>query len=52
MNVSSSQNIDMSAGQNLSLPASDELAEEVKGSSIKLNGNIDMKAKLIKENKI
>ena len=49
MNVSSSQNIDISAGQNLSLPASDELAEEVKGNSIKLNGDIDMKAKLINE---
>ena len=50
MNVSSSQNVDVSAGQNLSLSASSELAEECKGSSIKLNGDIDMKAKLIKEN--
>ena len=49
MNVSSSQNIDISAGQNLSLRASDELAEEVEGNSIKLNGDIDMKAKLINE---
>lgn len=50
MNVSSSQDVDVSAGQNLSLLASGELAEECKGSSIKLNGDIDMKAKLIKEN--
>lgn len=50
INVSSSQDIDISAGKNLSLSASSELSEECKGSSIKLNGDIDMNAKLIKEN--
>ena len=50
MTVSSSQNMDVSSGKKLSLSASNTLEESCKGSSIKMNGNIDLKAKLIKEN--
>ena len=50
MTVSSSQNMDGSSGKKLSLSASNTLEESCKGSSIKMNGNIDLKAKLIKEN--
>lgn len=50
MNVSSSQNLEVSSGKKLSLSASSTLEESCKGSSIKMNGNIDMKATLIKEN--
>jgi len=50
MNISSSQDVGVSAGNNMSLSASSKLEEECSGSSIKLNGNIDMSAKLIKEN--
>ena len=50
MTVSSSQNMDVSSGKKLSLSASNTLEESCKGSSIKMNGNIDLKATLIKEN--
>lgn len=50
MNLSSSQNISVSAGQGLSLSAKSTLEEECKGSSVRLDGDINLKAKLIKEN--
>ncbi len=50
MNLSSSQNVSVSAGQGLSLSAKSTLEEECKGSSVKLDGDINLKAKLIKEN--
>ncbi len=50
MDISSSQDVEVSAGKKMSLSASSKFEQECSGSSIKLDGNIDMKAKLIKEN--
>ncbi len=50
MDISSSQDIGVSVGKKMSLSASSKFEQECKGSSIKLDGNIDMKAKLIKKN--
>ncbi len=50
MDISSSQDVEVSAGKKMSLSALSKFEQECNGSSIKLDGNIDMKAKLIKEN--
>ncbi len=50
MSLSSAQNLKLAAGQKLSLAASSSLEESCSGSSIKLDGNINLKAALIKEN--
>lgn len=48
--ISSSKNIDTSAGQKYAISAGTSLESSCSGSSIKMDGNIDMKAALIKEN--
>ena len=50
MDISSSHDVAVSAGKNMSLSASSRFEQECSGSSIKMDGNIDMNAKLIKEN--
>lgn len=48
--ASSSKNLNVSASQKLALSADSSLESSCSGSSIKMDGNIDLKAKLIKEN--
>lgn len=50
MEVSASKNLSASAGKKMALSASGTLEESCKGSSIKMDGKINMKATLIKEN--
>ena len=50
MQISAKQNMEMSSGKKMSLSASSSLEEQCKASSIRLNGNIDLKATMIKEN--
>lgn len=48
--ASSSKNMNLSASQKLALSADSAIEASSKGSSIKMDGDIDLKAKLIKEN--
>ena len=50
MNLSASKDLSASAGKKMALSASSALEESCSGSSIKMDGNINMKATLIKEN--
>ncbi len=50
MKLSAAKDLSAQAGKKLALSASSALEESCKGSSIKLNGTINMKASLIKEN--
>ena len=50
MNLSASKDLSASAGKKMALSASSSLEESCSGSSIKMDGNINMKATLIKEN--
>ena len=50
MQVSASKDLSASAGKKMALSASSSLEESCSGSSIKMDGNINMKATLIKEN--
>lgn len=50
MALSASKNLSASSGKKMSLSASGSLEESCSGSSIKMDGNINMKATLIKEN--
>lgn len=50
MQISASKDLSASAGKKMALSASSSLEESCSGSSIKMDGNINMKATLIKEN--
>lgn len=50
MNISAARDLSASSGKKLALSASSSLEESCSGSSIKMDGNINMKATLIKEN--
>ncbi len=50
MQIEASGNFSSSSGKKMSLSASKSLETSCKGSSIKMNGQINMKASLIKEN--
>ena len=52
MDISSTQGVSVSAGKNMSLSVLSKLEQECGGSFIKLDVNIDMKAKLIKMNDV
>lgn len=50
MNLSAAKDMSASSGKKLALSASSSLEESCSGSSIKMDGNINLKATLIKEN--
>ncbi len=50
LTLNSEKEVKISAGTNLSAHAESEVKIVCRGSSVKLDGNIDLKAKLIKEN--
>lgn len=50
MQISADKDLSASSGKKMALSASSSLQESCSGSSIKLDGNINMKATLIKEN--
>lgn len=50
MQLSADKDLSASSGKKMALSASSSLEESCSGSSIKMDGNIDMKATLIKEN--
>ncbi len=50
MKISANKNLSASSGKKMALSAASSLEESCSGSSIKLDGNINMKATLIKEN--
>lgn len=50
MQIHASKNLSASSGKKMALSASSALEESCKASSIKMNGNIELKATLIKEN--
>ena len=50
MQVTAKQNLEMASKKKMSLSASSSLEEVCKASSIKMNGSIDLKGTMIKEN--
>lgn len=50
MQVTAKQNLEMASKKKMSLSASSSLEETCKASSIKMNGSIDLKGTMIKEN--